>query len=95
MNSANASYTGYGGRGIEYRMPDDPGEATSLLIEAIGLCPKGMTLDRINNDGHYEIGNLRWATWSEQNRNRRKWRWRFNRHKNKRYKRKYSGQAKE
>jgi hypothetical protein len=39
-----------------------------------GVTPGGMpeyTLDRINVLGHYEPGNVRWATWSEQNRNRR------------------------
>jgi hypothetical protein len=31
----------------------------------------GFTIDRINNNGNYEIGNLRWATSSEQNLNKR------------------------
>jgi len=29
------------------------------------------TVDRIDNDGHYVPGNVRWATRSEQNKNQR------------------------
>ena len=31
------------------------------------------TIDRIDNDKGYEPGNVRWATYSEQNYNRRGW----------------------
>jgi hypothetical protein len=34
-----------------------------------------LTLERIDNDGNYEPGNVRWATRTEQNRNKRETLW--------------------
>ena len=41
----------------------------------LGERPEGGTVDRIDPFGHYEPGNVRWATQAEQNRNRRSRRW--------------------
>lgn len=63
----------YGGRGIQLcdTWKNDPEAFITWILENLGERPKGMSLDRINNDGDYEPGNLRWATASEQNANRR------------------------
>ena len=48
------------------------------LLENLGPCPTGCSFDRINNDGHYEPGNLRWATKTEQNNNKRRYKpWKY------------------
>jgi len=33
--------------------------------------PDGMTIDRINNNSNYQPGNIRLATWKEQENNKR------------------------
>jgi hypothetical protein len=67
-NSNDAAWKNYGGRGIEFRF-------TSFNQFFAELGPKPTprhTLDRINNDGHYEPGNVRWATRKQQALNQRK-----------------------
>lgn len=60
----------YAGRGIEFRF-SSPADMTRWVLATLGEPPTGMSLDRVDNDGHYEPGNLRWATRTQQNSNKR------------------------
>ena len=70
FNPKNASYPLYGGRGItmaEKWVDDYP----AFLAHVSRRPSSSHSLDRIDNDGHYEPGNVRWATDLEQNSNLR------------------------
>lgn len=66
-------YKDYGERGIEMsdKWRNDFRTFYNYVISLPGYGTDGLTLDRIDNDGNYESGNLRWATWSTQNKNKR------------------------
>ncbi len=67
-------YANYGGRGIKFYEPwaRDFISFKSWLDDNLGPCPEGWTLDRIDNNGNYEAGNLRWASAETQISNQRK-----------------------
>jgi hypothetical protein len=67
------AYPDYGGRGIT--MCDRWMNSLAAFLADMGPRPSPKhTLDRFpNNNGNYEPGNCRWATWTQQAGNRRPW----------------------
>jgi len=72
-NPAHPKFPDYGGRGIVYHAAFETYEGFLAWLRANGMHPRpsGATLDRINMNGDYAPGNLRWSTPTEQNRNAR------------------------
>lgn len=68
-NPANTQYRDYGGRGVQVHLAW--GTFEGFLMDNPTHPGGGLTFDRINNDGNYEPGNVRWATRGMQARNRR------------------------
>jgi hypothetical protein len=70
FNPASPNFHRYGGRGIT--MCDEWVNEFAAFFAHIGPAPEGkrMSVDRIDNNGNYEPGNVRWATPAEQVKNR-------------------------
>ena len=66
-NPKHRQWADWGGRGIKFLFTD-----FAQFFAVLGPRPKGLWLDRRDNDGHYEPSNVRWATPSQQNSNQRK-----------------------
>ena len=63
-------YADYGERGI--KICPEWIESFEAFVRDAGVRPgKQYSLDRINNEGNYEPGNVKWSTRKEQNRNKR------------------------
>ncbi len=68
LNDKDPDYHLYGGRGITVC---ERWQSFPLYWEDMGAPPEGMQLEREDNDGNYEPGNVVWATPLEQANNRR------------------------
>lgn len=69
-NPNHIEYRHYGGRGI--RVSDLWVKNFEAFFAEVGLRPSPRySLDRIDNSGHYEPGNVRWATVATQQSNKR------------------------
>lgn len=71
-NPEHPAYRHYGGRGIEVKF-----DCFYDFYEEVGPKPPtgpsgSYSIHRIYNNGHYEKGNVKWATWKEQAANRRR-----------------------
>ncbi len=65
-NPNDKDYKNYGAKGIQVLLTLDE------LIEAIGLpAASGLSVDRIDPNGHYELGNVRWASKAVQAANKK------------------------
>lgn len=73
LKPCNPEYERYGARGITIHEPWKTNfRSFELWINSnLGPRPINATLDRIDNNGNYEPGNLRWADPNTQQRNRR------------------------
>lgn len=69
-DSRHPRYKDYGGRGIRCKFKSKS-DFTDYVVNVLQIDPRGLQIDRIDNNGHYEPGNIRFVTLKENCNNRR------------------------
>ena len=69
-NSKCRAYKDYGGRGIKNKF-NSSDEFVNYVVNVLKVDPRDLEIDRINNDGNYEPGNIRLVTAKVNANNRR------------------------
>lgn len=67
-NPKDIRYPNYGGRGITVC---ERWHTLENFLADMGKRPPGLTLDRLDNDGNYELSNCEWRTNRDQANNKR------------------------
>ncbi|KKN21676.1 hypothetical protein LCGC14_0923040 [marine sediment metagenome] len=70
VNSRHPRYRDYGGRGIKCLFKSSQ-EFADYVVNELQIDPRNLEVDRIDNNGHYEPGNIRFVTSKENCNNRR------------------------
>jgi len=70
-NPRATQYKDYGGRGIKIKF-ENVQDFYNYVLNVLHIDPRGLTIDRINNNGDYEKGNIRFVSKAVNNRNKRK-----------------------
>lgn len=70
LDPGTAGFANYGGRGVV--MHQAWTDCFEAFLSEVGPAPSARhSIDRVDTEGDYVPGNVRWATWSEQANNRR------------------------
>ena len=70
-NPGCKDYKNYGGRGIKVHF-ESVDNFIDYVVNTLQVDPRGLQIDRINNDGDYEPDNIRFVTAKVNNNNRRR-----------------------